>query len=156
MSEKYSSVDSKKTMTKQPNKIANPNTIGRPKGSLNKRTLIREALQQTFEDGEKGFWLAVAAQAKGGDMVASSMIADRLYPKLKPQAEAVQLSEPLDGSPQDMAKGLLRMVSNGELSADTAKELITAIADMCRIGESAQGASHEPITMNVVRVGQRR
>lgn len=143
-------------MTKQPNKITNPNTIGRPKGSLNKRTLIREALQQTFEDGEKGFWLAVAAQAKGGDMVASSMIADRLYPKLKPQAEAVQLSEPLEGTPQDMAKGLLRMVSNGELSADTAKELITAIADMCRIGESAHGGSHEPITINVVRVGQRR
>ena len=143
-------------MTKQPNKITNPNTIGRPKGSLNKRTLIREALQQTFDNGELGFWLAVSEQAKNGDMMASSMIADRLYPKLKPQAEMVQLSEPLDGTPQDMAKGLLRMVSSGELSADTAKELITAIADICRIGEATQGASHEPITINVVRVGQRR
>lgn len=119
-------------MTKQPKQIINPNTIGRPKGSLNKRTLIREALQQTFGDGELGFWLAVADMAKNGDMAASAMIADRLYPKLKPQSEAVQLSESVGGSPLEMAQSLLKLMVQGELPPDTAKELINAITEINR------------------------
>lgn len=36
------------------------NKAGRPAGSKNKRTLIREALAETFDGGEQGFWLPVA------------------------------------------------------------------------------------------------
>ena len=122
-------------MNKQATQISNPNTAGRPAGSKNKRTLIREALQQTYPDGELGFWLAVSEQAKNGDMAASAMIADRLYPKLKPQSEAVRLSEPLDGTPLEMARTLLKLMAQGEVPADTAKELIAVITDLSRVIE---------------------
>src|SRR5690554_3865220 len=74
------------------------NKAGRPAGSKNKRTIIREALEQSFDDGEHGFWLAVCAQAKAGDLQAAAMLADRLYPKLKPLSDPVRLSESLQGS----------------------------------------------------------
>lgn len=62
------------------------NPAGRPKGASNRRTIIRNALEQTFPGGEQGFWLAIATQASGGDATAAEMIAKRLYPALKPEA----------------------------------------------------------------------
>lgn len=120
---------------KQPEQIPNPNKAGRPKGSRNRRTIAREALQQAYPDGELGFWQAVAQQAADGDLQAAAMIADRLYPKLKPTSEPVALSEPLDGSPGDVARAIMRMAGAGELTTDQAKELLSALADVCKIVE---------------------
>lgn len=121
--------------TKQPNPITPTNPKGRPKGSKNKRTLAREALQRIFPDGEAGFWCAIATQASQGDLQAAAIIADRLYPKLKPTSEPVVLSEPLDGTPAEVARSIMRMTGNGELTADTARELLASLADVCKIVE---------------------
>ena len=115
--------------------IPNPNTAGRPRGSKNKRTVIREALAETFDNGEQGFWLAVAQQAKGGDLQAAQMLADRLYPKLKPQSPTIALSEPLEGSPANMARQLVQMAGNGELPSSQARELLQALGDLVRVIE---------------------
>lgn len=124
-------------MNKKPEqKISNPR--GRPLGSPNKRTIIREALQQTFPDGEHGFWLAVALQASSGDLQAAAMLADRLYPKMKPQGETITLSKPLNGSLADNARTILELVADGELSPDTAKELLSALADVGKIIEVSE------------------
>lgn len=125
-------------MTKQPKQIPNPNTIGRPKGSPNKRTIIREALRQTFPEGEHGFWLSVASIASSGDLQAAAMLADRLYPKMKPQGETITLSKPLNGSLADNARTILELVADGELSPDTAKELLSALADVGKIIEVSE------------------
>ncbi len=109
---------------------------GRPKGAVNKRTLVRQALMKTYGlEGEEGFWIAIAMQAKAGDMQAAEMIASRLYPKLKPQAEAVTLSKPLDGSLADSARSILQMASTGELTPDTASELLGVLADVAKVVE---------------------
>ncbi len=71
--------------------IEAPNTKGRPLGSQNKRTLLRQALQQAFDGGEMGFWLAVVEQAKAGDMQAMQMVARRIMPELKTESQAVEL-----------------------------------------------------------------
>lgn len=122
-------------MIKQPKKIPNPNKIGRPRGSKNKRTLIREALAKTFDDGETGFWLSIASMAKGGDMQAAQMVADRLYPKLKPQSPHITLSEPLEGTPADMARQLVQMAGKGEIPSSQARELLQALGDLVRVIE---------------------
>ena len=123
-------------MNKQPEQIfKTPNTIGRPKGSPNKRTLVRQALELTYPEGEQGFWLSLANMAAGGDLQAAAMLADRLYPKLKPQGEAVALSRPLDGTLADNARTILELVAVGEISPDTAKELLSALADVGKIIE---------------------
>lgn len=123
-------------MTKQAKKIVpNPNVMGRPKGSKNRRTIIREALQQHYPEGELGFWLSVAEIARGGDMQAAAMIADRLYPKLKPQTESVTLPEPLDGTSAEMARQLVQMAGRGDISPSVAQELLKALSDVLRIVE---------------------
>lgn len=109
--------------------IKNPNTAGRPKGSQNKRTIIREALQATFPDGELGFWLAVATQAKAGDLQAAGMIANRLYPNLKPEQAPVVLSEPLNGTPQEMVTQIVNAVSRGEISISAAFDFVKLLND---------------------------
>jgi len=125
-------------MNKQPKQIPNPNKIGRPQGSKNKRTLVREALQEIYPDGEAGFWLSIATMAKRGDMQAATMLADRLYPKLKPQSPTVVLTEPLEGSPANMARQLIQLAGNGELSTSQTQELLSALADVVRIIEASE------------------
>ena len=119
---------------KQPAQILS-NPVGRPAGSKNKRTLIREALTETFADGEQGFWLSVATMAKGGDTQAMAMLANRLIPALKPQSEAVVLPEPLSGTSADMARQLIQFAGNGAISTSTAQELLSALADVLKIVE---------------------
>jgi len=114
------------------------NKAGRPKGSPNKRTLVRQALEQTYPEGEQGFWLSVANMAAGGDLQAMAMLADRLYPKMKPQGETITLSRPLDGSLADNARTILELVAGGEIAPDTAKELLNALADVGKIIEVSE------------------
>ena len=111
------------------------NPVGRPAGSKNKRTLIREAVAETFDGGEQGFWLSVATMAKGGDTQAMAMLANRLVPALKPQSEAVVLPEPLQGTSADMARQLIQFAGAGAISTSTAQELLSALADVLKIVE---------------------
>ncbi|MEH8229840.1 hypothetical protein [Aeromonas veronii] len=120
---------------KQPKQIVTPNVKGRPKGSPNRRTLIREALQATYPEGEQGFWLAVATQAKSGDGVSQQMIADRLYPKLRPAAEPVEFALTGEASFTDLARSVLMAVSRGEVDPQTGKSLIDAVAGLARVAE---------------------
>ena len=117
---------------KQPAQILS-NPVGRPAGSKNKRTLIREALAETFDDGEQGFWLSVATMAKGGDTQAMAMLANRLVPALKPASDCVTLPGPLNGTSADMARQLMQMAGRGEIAPSTAQELISTLADCIKI-----------------------
>lgn len=63
------------------------NPLGRPKGSKNKTTILREAMQQKADrmlSKEVPQVLAVVIRAaKGGDMSAAKMILDRAVPVKK-------------------------------------------------------------------------
>ena len=119
---------------KQPAQILS-NPVGRPAGSKNKRTLIREALAETFDGGELSFWMAVCSQAKDGCTQSQGLLANRLVPALKPQSEAVVLPEPLSGTSADMARQLIQFAGAGAISTSTAQELLSALADVLKIVE---------------------
>lgn len=131
-------------MTKKPEQKtpllngAPPNKRGRPPGSVNKRTLIRDALRQHFPDGEAGFWQAVAQQAADGDMQATTMLADRLMPRLKPQGECVMLALDAQATPAQMARQIIAAVAQGHIAPDAGRELLAAVADVCKIVESSE------------------
>ena len=120
-------------MTKQAGEIVPK--IGRPVGSKNKRTLIREALTETFDGGELSFWMAVCSQAKDGCTQSQGLLANRLIPALKPQSQAVVLPEPLNGTSAEMARQLMHYASTGAISTSTAQELLSALADVLKIVE---------------------
>ena len=119
--------------------IDTPNTKGRPLGSLNKRTVLRQALQQAFDDGEAGFWRAVVAQAKAGDMQAMQMVAKRLMPELKPESQAISLPE-LVAAPTlaDKAKAAIDAAGAGDIAPSAASDMVSAIAGLAKIIETTE------------------
>lgn len=112
----------------------NPN--GRPPGSKNKRTVIREALAKVYDNGEEGFWLAVAEKAKEGDGTAMTMLAARLIAPLRASDATVKL-EGLDaGSLVEKAERIVASMGEGELSPSEATAMVNAIATLCRVQET--------------------
>lgn len=113
----------------KPGESGNPQ--GRPKGSPNKRTLVRKAVESAFDEGEQGFWSAVAAQAKEGDATALQMLANRLAAPYKPSAEPVQFVLP-EGDLHQQAQGVLDAIAEGEIPPDLGVNLVTAINSTAR------------------------
>lgn len=127
------------------------NPRGRPVGSLHRTTLVRNALAAAFEEGEAGYWRAVAEQAKSGCTASQSLIADRLIPKLRPAAEPVAFDLAGEGGFTAMARSVLVAVSRGEVDPQTGKSLIDAVAGLARVAEI--DALKEQLDALAARVG---
>jgi len=113
------------------------NTGGRPKGTKNKRTLIREALNAEFNDGELGFWKAAAQQAKEGDSQVMALIANRLIPALKSEIQSVEIDLPEGNAVAvAVAQSLVVSAANGDLSPDQLGSLISSLATVLKIEEA--------------------
>jgi hypothetical protein len=114
------------------------NTVGRRKGSRNKRTIVREALEQVFEDGEHGFWRSVAEQAKGGDTASTALIANRLVPALKPELRCLDLDLDLPNATlTELSRGLLDGTLRGDIPPDQLRVIMSAIGGVLMVEEQA-------------------
>ncbi len=114
-------------------KSGNPD--GRPSGAKNKRTVIRDALEKVYDDGEDGFWLAVAEKSKEGDTNAVSMIGSRLIPTLKATDTPILLEGLDSGSLVDKAGKIIEHMGTGDVSPSEATSMINAIAALCKVQE---------------------
>ena len=130
----------------KPGETGNPE--GRPKGSKNKRTVIRDALAKVYgkegeKEGEKAFWEGVARKAKAGQRDCITLIANRLVPTLKP------MDLPLDfpvvanategtSTAYEVASQILDAAMQGELTPDQAKALLDGLAGALKIKESTE------------------
>ena len=115
----------------EPGKSGNP--AGRPRGATS-TTIIREALEQVFTDGEKGLLAAICESAKSGDLTACALLINRLYPQLKPVQPMSVFS--LGGTtPSDQAQSILQAVADGVLPADIGVQLISAVGRVLEIRE---------------------
>lgn len=117
-----------------------PKPRGRPRGSRNKKTIIRDALAATWGDGELSFWMAVCEQAKGGCTQSQALLANRLQSTLKPASEVVTLppSKRLTGSSSEMARQVIALVGDGTISPSTGQELLQSVAAMVSIETGAE------------------
>lgn len=99
------------------------NPTGRPKGSLNKKTLVCKALDEASEAVTQ----SVIAKAKEGDMYAARLVLERIKPPLRPQSERVQFD--LDAQAPLTAQGqqVLAAVAAGELDPETGKLLVDCL-----------------------------
>ena len=111
------------------------NPDGRPKGAKNKRTLIRDALNKVYDDGEPGFWLAVAEKAKEWDTNAVGMIGARLLPPLRATDGPVHVEGLDSGTLTQKAEKIIGFMGSGDLTPSEAISMINAIAGLCRIQE---------------------
>ena len=104
------------------------NPSGRPRKEF---TIIKE------EFGEKAKEVAkvVIEAALSGDLTAAKFILDRLSPPLKAIAAPVVFELPEGLSPSEICRKLIEHTAKGDLSPDTATQLISATANLTKIIE---------------------
>jgi Family of unknown function (DUF5681) len=117
-----------------PGNCANP--TGRPRGSLNKATLVAQALI----DGEGEEIVRKTLQlAKAGDGVALKIVMDRLIPPRKDRHLQFPLPPIVDAqSAAGAMSTLINAVGNGELSAYEADGLADLVERRAKLSELAE------------------
>ena len=111
------------------------NPAGRPKGSRNRMSVLRESLVTAAEARE--VVAKLVESAKAGDTQAASILMDRLWPKLKSQAPALAVPLP-EGDLADQAEAVFREMASGMIPVADAGQMLTALASVVKIKESAE------------------
>ncbi|CAI8176936.1 MAG: Uncharacterised protein [Marinobacterium sp. xm-d-530] len=105
----------------------NPN--GRPKGSKNRHTELREALKEDLPE----LLVTLKERALAGDMAAMRLLLDRVMPSKKQEANTVDIPELEEAeSFQDKADAILSAVALGKLAPEHGVALINAIGSMVK------------------------
>ncbi|AOL05357.1 MULTISPECIES: DUF5681 domain-containing protein [Burkholderia] len=106
------------------------NPAGKPKGTRDKRTALRELLQPHAADlVKKAVELALA-----GDTTALRICIDRCIPAIKAKDQPISLKS-LNGSPAQMGETVLRAMAAGEITPDEAAAVMQVVTAQMRIVE---------------------
>ena len=103
---------------------------GRPKGSRNKKLELLWSNDVRLQE-------KVVAMALSGDIGAMKIIADRLWPRLRAQAEFVEIDIEADDI-SIRARKLFNATLTGQISADILRDLLTALYGEAKIIELAE------------------
>lgn len=101
-----------------------PNKRGRPLGSKNRKTILREELEK--HGGELA--AVLKAKALAGDPTCLGLWLARLDPPLRPRGETVEFSLDVNAPLATQIAQVIQAVSAGELTVDEGRQ----IADMIR------------------------
>lgn len=104
--------------------MRSPNPKGRPKGIIDKRQKVSQAM---LEDANE-ITRVVVAKAKDGDLQAASLVLSRVLPALSPQTEKVQFDLDPAAPLAKQVEQVLMAISIGEISPDTGKQIIETIS----------------------------
>jgi hypothetical protein len=88
------------------------NPAGKPKGTKDKRTELRELLKPHAPE----LVAKVVQMAKDGDAAALRICIDRLIPPIKAVEEPIEL-EGLDGTLSEQGQAILRAMGEGKLAS---------------------------------------
>lgn len=99
------------------------NPTGRPKGALNKKTLIVEE----FEKEGSAIARVVIAAAKNGDIHAANIALMRLAPPLKTECRRINISLDTTVSLTEQAKQVLEAIAAGNIDPESGRLLIDCI-----------------------------
>jgi len=117
-----------KTTKFKPGKSGNPK--GRPKGSKDKRTELREMMQPHAE----ALVNKAVELAKNGDISALRICLDRLIPPYRAKDPVVVVGS-MTGTLTEQGQQVIEAVSGGELSPSDGASLLQALASQARIVE---------------------
>lgn len=131
--------DWKKNWTPDPDapKTGNPNwkkgvsgnPKGRPKGRVDRRYKVTKMLE---DDADKVVRVIIDA-ALEGDVHAASLVLSRIAPVMKAQAEKVNFDFDATAPMTEQVQAVLQGIADGELSPDTGKQIIEAIASLAGV-----------------------
>lgn len=109
--------------------MKSPNPKGRPKGIIDKRMKVNQALA----DDAPAIAQVVIDAAKAGDIQAASLVLSRIAPPIKARAERVQFELSKDRSLYDQASEIMQAISKGEVDPETGKILIGCVQSIAGI-----------------------
>jgi hypothetical protein len=105
------------------------NPAGRPKGSKNKKTLLREELEK---DGS-ALAAAIKAKALGGDTSAQALWIARLEPVLRPRGEPVEFELDTSAPLAKQIEQVTQAVANGDLTIEQGQQIATMIRQLAEV-----------------------
>ena len=109
--------------------MKSPNPKGRPKGIVDRRTKISQAML-----GEASAIVdAVMARAKKGDVQAAQLILSRVIPTLAAQSEKVEFELDTSAPLAQQVEQVLKATSEGDISPDSAQRIIQVIGALGEI-----------------------
>ena len=107
------------------------NPKGRTPGSRNR---VGAALDGLLSEADrKAVIRKLVAKAKGGDVAAATVIADRFWPRLRPQAATVTVDLGEAKTLVQKAEAIADAVAGGELPADIGGDLLQALAAIAQL-----------------------
>lgn len=109
--------------------MKSPNPAGRPRGVIDKRLRVTKMLQ---DDADKVVRVVIDA-ALDGDIAAAGIVLSRIAPPIKAQSEKVEFEFDATAPMTQQVQHVLQGIADGKVPADTAKEIISAIASLAGI-----------------------
>lgn len=103
--------------------MSSPNPSGRPRGIVDKRMRLNQALLNDAHAILK----VVIANALDGDTAAAALALSKVMPSMKAQAERVQFNFDSNAPLAEQVAAVLQAIADGEVSADVGKQIIEAI-----------------------------
>lgn len=104
------------------------NPSGKPRQAI---TALREQLAEGAEDVAR----SVLEAAKDGDMAAARLVLERVSPPLRAASQPVGVEIPDTATPLQLAECFIRSAASGDLPADIASQLVTAVGGLVRVEE---------------------
>lgn len=106
--------------------MKSPNPKGRPRGIIDKRMRITEALMDDASDIAR----VVIDAALNGDMQAANLVLSRVAPALKPQSECVEFDFDAGAPLPQQVEAVLQAIACGQVAPDTGKQIIEAMGTL--------------------------
>lgn len=106
-----------------------PNPSGRPKGIVDKRTRVSQALM----DDAPAVARVVVDAALEGDMQAASLVLSRIAPALRGQMEKVAFEFDATAPVARQVEQVLAAVARGQVAPDVGKQIIDAVQALSTI-----------------------
>ncbi len=104
-----------------------PGNPGRPKGAKGKKL-------ELFRSNNEKLQRKVLDMALGGDVAMLKIVADRLWPRLRPEAAPVRVTTVSSGLAHQGA-AIIDAALSGKLAPDVLRDLLSALADQARLVE---------------------
>ncbi|WP_269218942.1 DUF5681 domain-containing protein [Brevundimonas vesicularis] len=100
-----------------------PNPAGRPRGVLDKRTKVSQALA----DDAPAIARVVVEAALEGDLQAASLVLARIAPTLRAQSQPVQFEFDATASLARQVEQVLEGIATGQVPPDVGQQIISAV-----------------------------
>jgi hypothetical protein len=114
--------------------MSSPNKNRRPRGVVDRRTRVTQAL---MDDAPKVARVVIDA-ALAGDVQAAGLVLSRVAPALRAQTERVEFDFDAKASVTEQAEAVLQAIADGKVAPDVGKQILEGISTLYDIKQIAE------------------